>query len=136
MHLLLPLHVIANLFWIGSITAAGALVAAGPGEAEARGKAATWVYKNLAVPAFVVSFILGLGQLARNPSAYFGGGSHYMHGKLTLAVVVIGLHHVIGARAKKLADGRATDAGPTLALTVVLALAAAGTAFLAISRPF
>jgi putative membrane protein len=62
--------------------------------------------------------------------------THWMHAKLTLAVVVIAIHHVIGLRAKALASGKRKDAGPVGVLALVLFLGAAGAAFFAVAKPF
>jgi protoporphyrinogen IX oxidase len=58
-----------------------------------------------------------------------------MHAKLPVALVVIALHHVIGARAKRLASGARTEAGPVGMLTAALLAAAAVAAFLGLARP-
>ena len=57
-----------------------------------------------------------------------------MHAKLPLALGVIGLHHVIGARARKTAAGALQDAGPVGTLTAVLAVLAVGASFFAIFK--
>jgi protoporphyrinogen IX oxidase len=109
MQLLLVLHVFANMVWIGSIAAVGWITAAAcsasKGEADTATIAGTalQLYRRAAVPAFVVSFLAGFGRLLLAPEAYMS--LHWMHGKLTAAVVVIALHHVIGGRAKKVASG-------------------------------
>jgi putative membrane protein len=127
------LHLTANLFWIGAITAVGALVLASGTEAKVRGALAASVYQKIAAPAFVVSFLAGAARLFSD-TAYYFKATHFMHAKLLFAVIVIGLHHVIGARAKKLANGEASDAGPTKALLGVLVACAAAAAFTAIFK--
>jgi len=62
--------------------------------------------------------------------------SHWMHGKLPLALAVIALHHVIGGRAKALASGSRKEAGPVGTLGIALFLAAALAALLAVTKPF
>jgi putative membrane protein len=59
-----------------------------------------------------------------------------MHGKLTFAVAVIALHHVIGARAKRAAAGQAAPVGNVGILGIALFVAAACAAFFAIVKPF
>ena len=129
------LHVSANLLWIGSILSVALLLTRGPGDAVARGQAGTLVYRTLAVPAFVVAFALGVTQLVLAPNYYFKV-THFMHGKLVLVVVVIGLHHVLGARARRMAKGEVAQAGPTAALAWGLALAAVGSVWLVVTKPF
>jgi putative membrane protein len=127
------LHVSGNLVWIGSILAVGLVLASGKGEPKTRGEIASDIYRRLAVPAFVVSFLCGAIRLGSDLS-YYLKQHHWMHGKLLLAVVVIALHHVIGARARKMAGASVQDPGPAGILTAVLAVAAIGAAFFAIFK--
>jgi protoporphyrinogen IX oxidase len=119
--LLLALHVMSNLVWIGTITSVGWLTAAAAGQADpARrklvGELAYALYKRGAVPAFIASFTLGvLRLLAVDPAAYMR--LHWFHGKLTFALAVIALHHVIGAKARKAAAG-SMQSGKTSAILV------------------
>ncbi len=129
--LLLLLHVVANLAWIGSILAVGVALL-GP---DAAPKAARTIYRKVSVPAFIASMVGGIGLVASSPALYFVQ-SRWMHGKLTLVVVIIALHHVIGARARRLADGSRTEPGPIGALASVLFVCAVGAAYLALQKPF
>ena len=129
--LLLWLHVVGNLVWIGAILAVGVTTTGSAGDPKTRGEIALRIYMRLAVPAFVVSFVCGAVRLGLNPS-YYLQEHHWMHPKLTLAIGVIALHHIIGLRAKKLARGTVQDAGPAAILTAVLAVAAVGAAVFAI----
>jgi putative membrane protein len=131
--LLLWLHVVGNLVWIGAILAVGVIVVGTAGDPKTRGEIALGVYKRLAVPAFVLSFVCGAVRLFSDPAFYLKQ-HHWMHAKLPLALGVIALHHVIGGRAKKLARGTVQDGGPAAILTAVLALAAVGAAFFAIFK--
>jgi protoporphyrinogen IX oxidase len=115
--ILLALHVFANTVWIGAIAAVGLLTVAAasgpaslstgqalaPAQAAPVAAAAVGLYRKLATPAFAVSFLTGVGRLLGDPGAYMS--LHWFHGKLTGAVVVIALHHVLGARARKVAEG-------------------------------
>ena len=98
------LHVVGNVFWIGSIVAVGMLLLAEAADPKTRGELARGLYLRIAVPAFAVSLTAGLTRLLMDTSYYFTE-HHWMHGKLAFALGVIALHHVIGARAKKLAAG-------------------------------
>ena len=131
--LLLWLHVVGNIVWIGAILAVGVTITSTAGDAKTRGEIALGVYKRLAVPAFVLSFVCGAARLFSDPGFYLKQ-HHWMHAKLPLALAVIALHHVIGGRAKKLARGTVQDGGPVAILTAVLALAAVGAAFFAIFK--
>lgn len=127
------LHVVGNIVWIGAILAVARVITSTSADAKTRGALALEIYKKLAVPAFVVSFVCGVSRLGMDPALYFKQ-SHWMHGKLPLALGVIGLHHVIGARAKKLSLGTVQDGGPTAILGLVIAVLAAGAAFFAIFK--
>lgn len=130
---LIWLHVVGNIVWIGSILAVAVVILANTADAKTRGAIALAVYKRLAVPAFVLSFVAGAGRLFSDPGFYLKQ-HHWMHAKLPLALAVIALHHVIGARAKKLGDGTVQEPGPTAILAVVLAVSAVLAAFFAIFK--
>ena len=132
--LLLLVHVIANLVWIGSILAV-AVALVGSAEPKIRGQSGRNIYRKLAAPAFGVSFLAALALLFLNLKLYFVQ-THWMHGKLPLALAVIALHHVIGARAKALESGKRSEAGPIAALGGALFVCALGAAALVILKPF
>ncbi|MFT3767725.1 MAG: CopD family protein [Minicystis sp.] len=125
------LHVSGNVVWIGAILAVAVVILSAAAAPKVRGEIALGIYKRLAVPAFVVSFVCGAARLGLDP-AYYLRQHHWMHAKLPLAIAVIAIHHVIGGRAKKLAQGTVQDAGPTAILAIVLAVSAVGAAFFAI----
>lgn len=125
--LLLVFHVFANMVWIGSIASVGWLTAASSRienaeRADAVAQAAVQLYRRAAVPAFVLSLLFGLAMLLRDPGAYMK--LHWFHGKLTFALLVVALHHVLGARAKKAAKapGGSRQAGGSSAILAVVTL--------------
>lgn len=128
---LIWLHVCGNIVWIGAILAVAVAILSPGGASKAGGEIALGIYQRLAVPAFIVSFVCGAVRLGLDPAHYLRV-HHWMHAKLPLALAVIGIHHVIGARAKKLAQGTVQDAGPTGKLAVALLVSAVGAAFFAI----
>lgn len=130
---LIWLHVIGNITWIGSILAVAAVLTGAAGDPKARGELGLRVYNHLAVPAFVLSFVCGATQLVMNTS-YYLVQNHWMHGKLTVALVAIGLHHVLGARAKRMARGTVQEAGPAARIALLFALTAAAAAFFVIFK--
>src|SRR5262245_49017800 len=103
------LHVSGNVVWIGSILAVAVALTSGSGTAKSRGEIGLRIYRLLSVPAFVLAFTTGTVHLLLDVS-YYLSQHHWMHGKLLFAFAAIGLHHVIGARAKKLAAGSVQDA--------------------------
>jgi putative membrane protein len=130
---LIWLHVSGNIVWIGSILAVGLVLAAAKGDPQVRGEIASDIYRRLAVPSFIVSFVCGAIRLGEDMK-YYLKDHHWMHAKLPLALAVIGLHHVIGARARKMANGSVQEAGPAGTLAIVLGVAAIGAAFFAIFK--
>jgi putative membrane protein len=132
---LLSIHVVSLLAWIGSILSVAYVLQAGAGVAQLRGETALKLYKAVAVPGFVIAFLAGVAMLALNPAYYFKGTA-FMHAKLTLALAVIGIHHVLGARAKKMAAAKVDTAGPAGTLGLVLFAASAGAAILVLTKPF
>ncbi|HMJ14422.1 MAG TPA: hypothetical protein VK524_23560 [Polyangiaceae bacterium] len=133
--LLVFLHVVANLVWIGSITATAiALVTPGV-DLGARGAIAYGIYRRAAVPAFGLAFVSGLVRLALD-THYYLVATHYMHAKLLFALIVIALHHVIGARAKRAAAPESKEPGNVAVLCVGLLACATAAAFLVLLKPF
>jgi len=131
---LLAAHVVANLVWVGAILAASLLLAGSPFMADPSepGALARRVYTRLATPAFFLSFAAGVGRIALFPAAY----AHlpWMHVKLTLALAVIALHHVIGARAKRVARGQTAAARSAALLGSLFFLFAAAAAVLGVAK--
>lgn len=133
--LLIVLHVIANVVWIGSILAVAVTLMSDAGDAKLRGQLATRIYSRLAVPAFIVSFGSAVAVLAMSVQLYFVA-TKWMHAKLTVGLVVIALHHIIGARAKRMASGEKAAPGPAGVLAAVLLVSAAAAVALAVLKPF
>jgi putative membrane protein len=127
-NLLIWLHLSANIIWIGAIASVALILMADKPDARTRGELAKSIYLKLATPGFVGSFVFGLVRFVMGIGLY--GKMPFMHIKLTLALVVIGLHHVIGARAKKMANGDVEDAGPTKILLAVTIACVLGIVFL------
>jgi putative membrane protein len=105
---LLFFHASALVLWIGSIVATAIVLAASGVDARARGAVALRVYRSLAVPGFVVAFVAGAALLLQAPRHYLVE-HHWMHAKLLFVLAVIGLHHVIGAKARKAEAGTLAD---------------------------
>ena len=132
--LLLAIHVIANVVWIGSILSCALLAsrAAGAPNAAEIGGLARLVYRRLAAPAFGVSFLFGFARMSLAMSVYAHLG--WFHAKLTFAVIVIALHHVIGARVRKIEGGDAGAAKGMPLLGWITFAAAAAATFLGVAK--
>ncbi len=126
-------HIVGNLVWIGSILAVAVTITGQTGDAKVRGELGLRIYRMLSVPAFVLSFVAGTVRLLMD-TKYYLSEHHWMHGKLLFALVVIGIHHVIGSRAKKLARGTVQDAGPTATMALVFLVSAIIASFFVIFR--
>jgi putative membrane protein len=127
--LLVAVHVLANVVWIGALLSVALIAGRAPFVADPAdvGLLARRVYARLAVPAFLISFAAGAGRIALAPQAY----AHlpWFHMKVAFAVVVIVLHHVIGGRARRVANGDA-EAGRGLGGLAALAFLCVGAAVL------
>ena len=123
---MLALHVAANVVWIGSILSAGWLTGRARLMADGAevGRLARGIYLRFAVPGFVLSFVAGLARLLVAPGTYMR--MHWMHGKLFFVVGVIALHHIIGARTKRVAKGDTAAGKGVPIFTIALLLAAVG----------
>jgi|GEM_PF-455712 len=131
---LVALHVLANVVWIGALLAVAVLTARAPFMADPSevGALARRVHLRLAVPAFLASLGAGVARIAFAPRVY----AHlpWMHVKLTLALAVIVLHHVIGARARRVAKGNTDAARAVGVLGWVTFLCAAGAVLLGVAK--
>jgi putative membrane protein len=132
---LVAAHVAANLVWIGSILSVALALSSRAVDSRAAAQVAYELYRKLAIPAFVVSFITALTRLLLSTQLYFVE-TKYMHGKLLFAVIVIGLHHVIGGRAKAVATGRRSSPGPVGVLALLLLISAVAATLFVILKPF
>ena len=132
---LVAAHVAANLVWIGSILSVALSLSSRAVDGRAAAQIAYELYRKLAIPAFVVSFVTALTRLLLSTQLYFVE-TKYMHGKLLFAVIVIGLHHVIGGRAKAVAAGRRSSPGPVGVLALLLLISAVAATLFVILKPF
>ena len=126
------LHVCANVLWIGAIFAVGYFAGTRIGDVGPRLALALRLYRRIATPAFIVSFICGALVLAARPYLF---SQHWMHGKLLFALIVIVIHHLIGARVRQGYQGAHQRTRPVKTLAGLLAVAAFVTVFFAILHP-
>lgn len=138
------LHVFAVIFWIGGISAAGWISAnrakaGSPERQKAAAELALGLYRQVAAPGFVLAFTFGMMRLFFDPQAYMR--AHWFHGKLTLALIVIALHHILGARFKRQsqeADADSAEIGrksqASAKLTFGLVLCALGVVLLVVLK--
>ena len=132
---LVAAHVAANLVWIGSILSVARALLSRADDSRAGAQIAYELYRKLAMPAFVVSFVTALARLLMSLDLYFGE-TRYMQGKLLFATIVIVLHHVIGRIARGVASGRRSSAGPVGVLAFLLGTSAVAATLFVIVKPF
>jgi uncharacterized membrane protein len=131
--LFLAFHVFGALMWIGSLFAVMAFLEAVAGEpdATARGR----LVKHLRAAAIVpdigatIAIVFGAHWLVR----FKLYEAHYMHGKLALVALVLGLHVMLKLKAKKARKGE-TFTPPPVALKPLLTLTALGIIIFVITK--
>jgi uncharacterized membrane protein len=131
---LLAAHVLANVVWIGALLSETLLLGRAiwlPDPAEA-GIFARRVHTRLAIPAFLASVATGLARLVPARHAY--AGMPWMFAKLGFALAVIVLHHMIGARSRRVAGGSVRAAHGAWALGWLTFLCAGGAVLFAIAK--
>lgn len=124
---LVAAHVLANVVWIGALLSECLLLGRARFMADGAevGGLARRLHTRLAVPAFLASFAFGVARIANDPRLYLH--LPWMHVKLAFAAGVIVLHHVIGARARRVAGGAVAEGsgGPFIGAVVFLCAAVA-----------
>lgn len=105
----LVVHIVGLVFWIGGLLVATSMLAqhAQQSTSEARqalGAVEMRLLKAMANPGAFLSVITGIVLILTNSSYYLRAG--WLHAKLVLVVILIGLHWVVLSRAKSFVDGR------------------------------
>jgi uncharacterized membrane protein len=120
----LSLHVLGALMWIGSLFALAFILEAYAAEpdAAAKGRLAKFVRQAAIVPDIgaTVAIVFGLHWLFKFKLYQMP----YMHIKLALVAVVIGMHGFLKVKAKRVRKGEAMTA-PPMVLKPMLSLTAA-----------
>jgi uncharacterized membrane protein len=127
-------HVLANLVWIGALLAEVVLLGPAPWLADPAeaGTLARRVHTRLAIPAFLASVGAGLVRLVPSRHAY--AAMPWMYAKLVFALGLIVLHHIIGARSRRVARGSVRSAQGAGNLGWLTLLFAAGAVLFAIAK--
>jgi uncharacterized membrane protein len=131
--LFLSLHVFGAFMWIGGLFALAAFLDAFAAETDpaARGRLAKFLRQAAIVPDIgaTIAIIFGVYWLVQFKVYKLP----YMHIKLTLVAVVIGLHGYFKMKAKKARKGEAFTAPPA-AVKMVLSLVALGIITFVVSK--
>jgi uncharacterized membrane protein len=127
-------HVLANLVWIGALLSEALLLthatwASDPAQA---GLLARRIHTRLAFPAFVASLAAGLGRLLPARHAY--AAMPWMWAKLGFALAIIVIHHVLGLRTRRMANGNVDAAQGVGVLGWLTFLFAAGAVLFAVAK--
>ena len=129
----LSLHVLGALMWIGSLFALAAMLDAYAAEpdAAAKGRLAKFVRQAAIVPdiAATITIVFGLDWLFKFKLYQMP----YMHIKLALVAVVIGLHGYLKVKAKKARKGEGFTP-PPVAIKGLLSLTALGIIVFVVSK--
>lgn len=119
------LHVFGVLLWVGGMATASAAAMGLLSKPEAERGPGMDAVRNalriLATPGLLLAWLGGLTMLISNWSAVYAHAG-WAHGKLTVGILLSGVHGVLLARTR---PGRAASARPfvvALALTLLLAL--------------
>jgi uncharacterized membrane protein len=131
--LFLSLHVFGAFIWIGGLFALAAFLDAFGAETDpaARGRMTKFLRQAAIVPdvGATIAIVFGLHWLFRFKLYQMP----YMHIKLTLVAVVIGLHGYLKMKAKKARKGEAFTA-PPVAMKLLLSLTALGIILFVVSK--
>ncbi len=127
-------HVLANLVWIGALLSEALLLAraAWLSDPAQAGVFARRIHLSLAVPAFLASLGAGGARLFYAHREY--AAMPWMYAKLAFAVGVIVMHHLIGARARRVADGEVEAASSAWALGWLTLALSAGAVLFAVAK--
>ncbi|MBL0218035.1 MAG: hypothetical protein IPQ07_29665 [Myxococcales bacterium] len=131
--LFLAFHVVGALMWIGSLFAVMAFLDAYAGEPDpaARGRLLKHLRSAAIVPDIgaTIAMVFGAHWLFRFKLYEL----HYMHAKLALVAVVLGLHVMLRLKVKKAKNGETFSPLP-VALKPMLTLLATGIVIFVIAK--
>jgi putative membrane protein len=133
-------HLLGAILWVGgTATAAVVAIAASREEGAARTatlNAARRAVLMIATPGLLLTWIAGLSFLVPNFTTLYARAG-WMHGKLTILLVITALTGVFTGRLRKAATGKKEPSVGLFAATVlVLLVGAAVIVFLAELQPF
>lgn len=128
------LHVVGLLLWVGSLVSAFVAASVTSCDDTTRRLIATRLYRWVARPGFLLAFGFGAIRLAMDWH-HFLVATHFMHVKLTLALVAIVAHHFVGARIGSCTTGRAFHTPATTSAVVLFGLSCLAAVIIVVVRP-
>ena len=100
--ILLALHALSVMFWVGSLVSITRVMSSGLGEPEAvrhrLAAAARKIYRSVSSVWMGTALLSAIGMIALMKGEHFKHG--WFHGKLAAALVMLALHFVLGARVR------------------------------------
>lgn len=129
------LHFLGITFWIGSAVAV-AIAAAAPTPWESGiAQALRKVTLRVSTPAMLVAFVGGFGMLIPNFAEVYAKQG-WMHGKLTLLLILAGTTGMLTGKLRRWADGQEVTPKTFARLAWVISALAVLIVTLAVLRPF
>ena len=131
-------HILGVIFWIGgAVTVAWIATAIGGDNKESSSTGLSQVARSaalrIATPGMVLAWVGGLILLATHWSTYARAG--WMHGKITVALIVAALTGVLSGKLRKAAQGEPVSVGTLRGLGWAIALLAVLNVVLALVGP-
>lgn len=105
------LHILAVIFWVGGLTTSIMLMRNAQEPQGATAPAVHRLFQRLINPAMIVAWLAALAMLIDGWSALYARAG-WMHGKLTLVVILSALTGVASGRVRRIATGDKSDLGP------------------------
>jgi putative membrane protein len=108
---LIVIHVTGIVLWIGGLMAASFALAqhtqeTNPDARAAFAKLEKKILRAFADPGAALAIVSGIALIWTNSSYYLN--ARWMHGKLALVLLLVGMHGLVGVRAKRYAAGAVT----------------------------
>ncbi len=105
----LVVHILGLVFWIGALLIVTNLLAqhaqeTSPEVRQAFGRLEMRLFRGMANPGALLTVITGITLILTNRSYYLRAG--WLHAKLVLVAVLIGLHWVVFSRTRAFVAGR------------------------------
>jgi len=128
------LHIVGVMLWIGGALSVALVAAAAEGEAKrSLATVSRSVALKVATPGMILAWIGGLVMFALSLDGYLTQG--WMHGKITLGLIVAALTGVLTGRLRKAAEGQDVSPKSLRIFGLVIAVLAILNVFLALAGP-
>lgn len=129
------LHVLGLIFWIGGSVTAALVVVLAAGEVQKVAVAARKAVLFIATPGMLLAWVAGLTVLTSGWSAIYAKAG-WMHGKVTVALIITGLTGVLTGRLRRAAAGTGeVNTGLLRGLAIAILVLAVIVLFLARFQP-